>query len=265
MTVFDIKYIEFHWFWTIVQRFSSIFEQKTRQYNVFYRFPSILNDSTTIFIDFGRGDQIVHIFEKTPSWKKYKKYAARAARAASAIGVHRIFRSDVFAWRFFDFLRDVRNGMIGFWSKIRHRGGTRKINGSGRGAGSAIGVHRICKSNVFAWRFFDFFGDVRNGMIGFWKTCYRLTFFRLFWGRPQRNERNFNEFWKIHEEKKSAGQAASAIRAHRIFKSSVIAWRFFDFFRTATNGMQILGGGGASPRARGASIPQIGGRRSIYT
>ena len=35
---------------------------KTRQYNGFCRFPSILNDSATIFIDFGRGDQIVHIF-----------------------------------------------------------------------------------------------------------------------------------------------------------------------------------------------------------
>ena len=194
-----------------------------------YRIPLILNDSTTIFIDFwtenttvqrflsisidferqyndfhrfwARGSDRPSFWKKTPSWKKYKKYVARAARAASAIGVHRIFRSDVFAWRFFDFLRDVRNGMIGFGSKIRHRGGTRKINGSGRGAGSAIGVHRIYKSNVFAWRFSDFFGDVRNGMIGFWKTCYRLTFFRLFWGRPQRNEQNFNEFWKIHEEK----------------------------------------------------------------
>ena len=28
-----------------------------------HRIPLILNDSTTIFIDFGRGDQIVHIFE----------------------------------------------------------------------------------------------------------------------------------------------------------------------------------------------------------
>ena len=34
---------------------------------------------------------------------------------------------------------------------------------------------------------------------------------------------------------KSAGAAASAIGVLWIFKSSVFAWRFFDFFRTATN------------------------------
>ena len=192
-----------------------------RQYNDFHRLLRKKHDSTTFFIDFHRFWTIVQRFssilgegirssiflKKTPSWKKYKKYAARAARAASAIGVHRIFRSDVFAWRFFDFLRDVRNGMIGFGSKIRHRGGTRKINGSGRGAGSAIGVHRICKSSVFAWRFF-----------------------RLFWGRLQRNDRFLIENWKIEEEQNSAGQAASAIGVLRFCKSSVSAWRVFRLF-----------------------------------
>ena len=64
----------------------------------------------------------------------------------------------------------TRNGMIGFGTKIRHRGGTPEIDSSGRGAGSAIGVHRICKSNVFAWRIFDFFGDVRSQMAVFEKT-----------------------------------------------------------------------------------------------
>ena len=42
------------------------------------------------------------------------------------------------------------------------------------------------------------------------------------------------------KEEKSAARAASAIGVLRIFKSSVFAWRFFDFFRTATNGMQIF-------------------------
>ena len=57
--------------------------------------------------------------------------------------------------------------MIGVGTKIRHRGGTPEINSSGRGAASAIGVFDYCQSVVFACRFFDFCGDVRNGMIGF--------------------------------------------------------------------------------------------------
>ena len=150
-----------------------------------------------------------------------------------------------------------------------HRGGTEKIEKSAGRAASAIGVLRIFKSSVFAWRFFDFLGDVRNGMIDFSskmkKWCYRLTFFRLFWDSPQRNDRFLIENWKIKKEERSTARAASAIRAHRIFKSSVFAWRFFDFFRTATNGMQILGGGGASGGARWSSVPHLGGRRSIYT
>ena len=72
----------------------------------------------------------------------------------------------------FDFLGDIRNGMIGFGSKIRHRGGTPKINSSGRGAGSAIGVLGICKTSAFALRVFDFFGDVRSQMAVFEKRVF---------------------------------------------------------------------------------------------
>ena len=75
-----------------------MFVGKTRQYNVFCRFETILNDSTTIFIDFERGGHIVNIFEKkTPSGKKFGNHTARAARAASAIGVFNYCKSDVFA------------------------------------------------------------------------------------------------------------------------------------------------------------------------
>ena len=49
-----------------------------------------------------------------------------AARAASAIGVLWIFKSSVFAWRFFDFLGTARSGMIGFRRQNWHRGGTEK-------------------------------------------------------------------------------------------------------------------------------------------
>ena len=53
-----------------------------------------------------------------------EKEEKSAARAASAIGVLRIFKSSVFAWRFFDFLGYVRSGMIGFKRQNWHRGGT---------------------------------------------------------------------------------------------------------------------------------------------
>ena len=43
-----------------------------------------------------------------------------------------------------------------------HRGGTEKIEKSAGRAASAIGVLRIFKSNVFAWRFFDFFKTAPN-------------------------------------------------------------------------------------------------------
>ena len=39
---------------------------------------------------------------------------------------------------------------------------------------------------------------------------------------------------------KSAERAASAIGVLRNFKSSVFAWRFFDFFGIALNGMQVF-------------------------
>ena len=154
MPVVDIKYIDVHRFWTTVRRFSLIVVGKTWH-----------------FIDFERGDHIVNIFDKkTPSGKKFQNHAARAARAASAIGVFDYCKSNVFASRLFDFLGEVRNGMIGFGTKNWHRGGTQEINSSGRGAGSAIGVLRICKSCVFAWSLFDLWGDVRSQMVVFdWK------------------------------------------------------------------------------------------------
>jgi hypothetical protein len=55
-----------------------------------------------------------------------EKEEKSAARAASAIGVLRIFKSSVFAWRFFDFLGYVRSGMIGFKRQNWRRGGTEK-------------------------------------------------------------------------------------------------------------------------------------------
>ena len=69
----------------------------------------------------------------------------RGRGAGSAIGVLRIFKSDVFAWRFFDFFGDVRSQM------------------------------QIYEKRVFAWRFFDFFGTARNGMIGFLSKFGKFT------------------------------------------------------------------------------------------
>ena len=237
MVVFDIKCIELHRFLTIVQRFSSIFNKK--------------HDSATFFIDFhrfwttvqrfssilGEGIRSSIFLKKTPSWKKYKKYAARAARAASAIGVHRIFRSNVFAWRFFDFLRDVRNGMIGFGSKIRHRGGTRKINGSGRGAGSAIGVHRICKSSVFAWRFLDFFGDVRNGMTVFEKRVIAWRFFDFFGDVRNGMKGILTNFGKFTKKKNPPDKPQVRYGRTEFTKVMFLLDVFFDFFGDVRNGM----------------------------
>ena len=49
-------------FWTIVQRCSSMFDEKSRQYNGLCWFCSMLNDSTTIFIDFWWTNTIVQRF-----------------------------------------------------------------------------------------------------------------------------------------------------------------------------------------------------------
>ena len=54
--------------------------------------------------------------------------------------------------------------IIGFSKENWHRGGTEKIEKSAGRAASAIGVLRILKSCVFAWRFFDFFGTATNEM-----------------------------------------------------------------------------------------------------
>ena len=54
--------------------------------------------------------------------------------------------------------------IIGFSKENWHRGGTEKIEKSAGRAASAIGVLRIFKSGVFAWRFFDFFGTATNEM-----------------------------------------------------------------------------------------------------
>ena len=54
--------------------------------------------------------------------------------------------------------------IIGFSKENWHRGGTGKIEKSAGRAASAIGVLRIFKSGVFAWRFFDFFGTATNEM-----------------------------------------------------------------------------------------------------
>ena len=54
--------------------------------------------------------------------------------------------------------------IIGFSKENWHRGGTEKIEKSAGRAASAIGVLRIFKSGVFAWRFFDFFGIATNEM-----------------------------------------------------------------------------------------------------
>ena len=90
--------------------------------------------------------------------------------------------------------------IIGFPKENWHRGGTEEEENTDGRAASAIGVLRIVKSDVFA--------SIEN--------------------------------WKIKEEEKSAGRAASAIGVLWNFKSSVFAWRFFDFFGTAPNGMQVF-------------------------
>ena len=54
--------------------------------------------------------------------------------------------------------------IICFSKENWHRGGTEKIEKSAGRAASAIGVLRIFKSGVFAWRFFDFFGTATNEM-----------------------------------------------------------------------------------------------------
>ena len=46
---------------------------------------------------------------------------------------------------------------------------------------------------------------------------------RLFWDSPQRNDRFLIENWKIEEEEKSAGRAASAIGVLRNCKGCVFA------------------------------------------
>ena len=131
--------------------------------------------------------------------------------------------------------------IICFSKEQWHRGGTGKIEKSAGRAASAIGVLRFFKSNVFAWRSFDFFGTATNEIQVFrtkmTKLCFRLTFFRLSWDSYERNDRFLIENWNIEEEEKSAGRAASAIGVLRIFKSSVFAWRFFDFLGIARSGM----------------------------
>ena len=52
--------------------------------------------------------------------------------------------------------------IICFSKENGHRGGTEKIEKSAGRAASAIGVLRIFKSGVFAWRFFDFFRTAPN-------------------------------------------------------------------------------------------------------
>ena len=52
--------------------------------------------------------------------------------------------------------------IICFSKENWHRGGTEKIEKSAVRAASAIGVFRIFKSGVFAWRFFDFFRTAPN-------------------------------------------------------------------------------------------------------
>ena len=54
-----------------------------------------------------------------------------------------------------------------------YRGGTEKEERSAARAASAIGVLRNFKSSVFAWRFFDFLGTARSGMIGFKRQNWR--------------------------------------------------------------------------------------------
>ena len=52
--------------------------------------------------------------------------------------------------------------IIRFSKENWHRGGTEKIEKSAGRAASAIGVLRICKSGVFAWRFSIFLGQPRT-------------------------------------------------------------------------------------------------------
>ena len=157
-----------------------------------------------------------------------EKIQKSAGRAARAIGVLRTFKSSVFAWRFFYFLRDVRNGMIGF---------------------NTTNDKVVLSLDVF----FNFFGTVRNGMVGFLlkigkskkrkdrpqepqvrygrteflKVVFSLDVFSTFLGQSATE-------WSFFDRKvehrggtakigKSAGRAASAIGVLRIFKSDVSA------------------------------------------
>ena len=81
--------------------------------------------------------------------------------------------------------------------------------------------------------------------IGNFKISMRIYENQLFserqskiWTRLQKIISFSKENWHrggTEKIEKSAGRAASAIGVLRIFKSGVFAWRFFDFFRTATN------------------------------
>ena len=114
--------------------------------------------------------------------------------------------------------------ITGFPKENWHRGGTEEEENTAGRAASAIGVLRNFKSNIFAWRFF-----------------------RLFWGRPQRNAsiQSENDIGEELRPKSRGGtgrekvrRAASAIGVLRIFKSSIFAWRFFDFFGDVRSEMQ---------------------------
>ena len=76
--------------------------------------------------------------------------------------------------------------------------------------------------------------------IGNFKISMRIYENQLFF---ERKSKIWTRLQKIicfpRKIEKSAGRAASAIGVLRIFKSGVFAWRFFDFFGTAPNGMQI--------------------------
>ena len=63
--------------------------------------------------------------------------------------------------------------IIGFSKENWHRGGTEKIEKSAGRAASAIGVLRIFKSGVFAWRFFDFFRIALNETFTFERKWHR--------------------------------------------------------------------------------------------
>ena len=110
--------------------------------------------------------------------------------------------------------------------------------------------------------------------IGNFKISMRIYENQLFserkskiWTRLQKIIGFSKENWHrggTEKIEKSAGRAASAIGVLRIFKSSVFAWRFFDFLGTATNGMQIFRGRRSKRRRWPSIIPPEGGRRSIY-